>query len=79
MSGGGTATPASAANTPHMIRIKIDGLRIRNGPDTNYASKGYIKPGTYTIIEESIEQGATLWGRLKSGAEWIALSYTEKI
>ena len=52
---------------------------IRSGPGTNYSSKGFIKPGAYTIIQESTGQGATLWGKLKSGAGWIALGYTEKV
>ena len=83
---GGTApaaptTPpaAPATGTPYMVRVKISDLHIRSGPGTNYASKGFIRPGAYTIIEESTGQGAALWGKLKSGAGWIALGYTEKI
>ena len=76
-----TTTPpaAPAIGTPYMGRVKISDLHIRSGPGTNYTSKGFIKPGAYTIVEESTGQGAALWGKLKSGAGWIALGYTEKI
>ena len=85
---GGTApapaTPAPApekpaTGVPYLVRVKISDLRIRSGPGTNYASKGFISPGAYTIVEESTGQGAALWGKLKSGKGWIALGYTEKI
>lgn len=78
------ATPAPApekpaTGVPYLVRVKISDLRIRSGPGTNYASKGFISPGAYTIVEESTGQGAALWGKLKSGKGWIALGYTEKI
>lgn len=81
---GGTSTPAPApaaptASTNYRVRVKIADLHIRSGPGTNYASKGFIAPGVYTIIGESTGQGAALWGKLKSGAGWIALGYAEKI
>lgn len=85
---GGTApapaTPAPApekpaTGVPYLVRVKITDLHIRSGPGTNYASKGFIAPGAYTIVEESAGQGAALWGKLKSGKGWIALGYTEKV
>lgn len=71
------AAPATATN--YLVRVKIRDLRIRSGPGTNYPSKGFIAPGAYTIVEESTGQGAALWGKLKSGQDWIALGYTEKV
>ena len=56
------------------VRVTEKDLNIRTGPGTSYKSKGYIKPGVYTIVET---QGS--WGRLKSGAGWIHLSYAKKI
>ena len=78
------ATPAPApekpaTGVPYLVRVKITDLHIRSGPGTNYASKGFIAPGAYTIVEESTGQGAALWGKLKSGKGWIALGYTEKV
>ena len=56
------------------------GANIRKGAGTNYAVCGSIpKGGAYTIVEEKSGAGAAKWGKLKSGAGWIALDYTEKI
>lgn len=70
--------PATKA-VNYLVRVKIPNLRIRSGPGTNYASKGCIKPGAYTIITESNGKGATKWGKLKSGAGWISLDYAQKL
>lgn len=61
-----------------LVRIKVNSLYIRKGPGTNYANAGFIKPGAYTIVETK-EAGGHIWGRLKSGAGWIALEYAERI
>lgn len=83
---GSTVTPepetppkTTGTFTPYLVRVKITDLYIRSGPGTNYPSKGFIAPGAYTIVQESTGQGAALWGKLKSGAGWIALGYTEKV
>lgn len=85
MAGTVTAAPAPAPAKPatgfkpYTVRISIDDLRIRSGAGTNYASKGYIKPGVYTIVEEADGKGATKWGKLKSGAGWVSLDYCKKV
>lgn len=63
---------------PYLVRVTISDLYIRKGPGTNYGKNGFIMPGVYTIVEESTGTGATKWGKLKSGAGWIALDYTER-
>lgn len=73
--GGGT----EAATVPYMVRVSISNLYIRKGPGTSYGNNGFIKPGVYTIVEESTGTGATKWGKLKSGAGWIALDYTKRL
>ena len=35
--------------------------------------------GVYTIVAEASGTGAKKWGKLKSGAGWISLDYTEKV
>lgn len=65
--------------TPYLVRVKITDLYIRSGPGTGNPNRGFIAPGVYTIVEESTGTGAKLWGKLKSGAGWIALDYTEKM
>lgn len=60
------------------VRVKRTDLHMRKGPGTNYENAGYIKPGIYTIVK-TVEAGGYLWGKLKSGAGYIALDYTEKV
>ena len=66
------------AQAGYLVRVKVKDLRIRKGPGTGYASVECIAPGKYTIIETKASGGYT-WGRLKSGAGWIALEYTERV
>lgn len=67
------------AFTPYTVRVKVTDLNIRLGAGTNYPTKGYITPSVYTIVAESDGQGAKKWGKLKSGAGWIALDFVEKV
>ena len=76
-SSGCVVTPP-ATTTPYLVRVTISDLYIRKGPGTNYGNNGFIMPGVYTIVEESTGTGATKWGKLKSGAGWIAIDYTER-
>lgn len=65
---------------PYQVKVTTDALNIRKGAGTNYDKTGVIRDrGVYTIVEESSGAGATVWGKLKSGAGWIALYYTERI
>lgn len=64
---------------PYKVRVSISDLNIRKGPGTNYARTQYIQVGTYTIVEEADGQGASKWGRLKSGAGWISLDYCKRV
>lgn len=67
------------AGVPYKVKVDIPDLRIRKGPGTNYDFAGYTGKGVFTITEEAAGQGATKWGRLKSGAGWISLDYATKI
>ena len=65
----------TSADIVFKVKVKVDSLRIRKGPGTNFAQTGSIKDkGVYTIIKT---QGA--WGYLKSGIGWICLDYTKKL
>lgn len=69
------AVKPTASNTEYRVRVTIKDLNIRTEPRVrNGNSKGYIKPGVYTIVQES-----NGWGKLKSGVGWIKLSYTTKL
>lgn len=71
-SGGGADKPVSTSGS--LVKVAIKDLYIRTGPGKNYANKGFIKPGVYTIVET---QGR--WGKLKSGAGWICLDYAVRL
>ena len=69
----------STAFKPYTVRVTATDLYIRKGAGTNYSANGFIKPGVYTIVAESSGQGASKWGKLKSGAGWISLDYAKKL
>ena len=68
-----------SADVKYLVKITATDLNIRSGPGTGYARKGFIKPGVYTIVEESTGAGASKWGKLKSGAGWVSLDYCTKM
>ena len=64
-------TPASG----YLVRITADVLNVRMGAGTGYKIATTVKKGeVYTIVDEY--KG---WGKLKSGAGWISLAYTERV
>lgn len=68
----------SGSDTSFKVRVTISDLRIRKGAGTSYAMNGYIDPGVYTIVETKVSEDYT-WGKLKSGAGWIALEYAQRL
>lgn len=68
---------------PKTFRVKVTAscLNIRAGAGINHAKIGEIRGGgIYTITETRSGQGSKKgWGKLKSGAGWISLDYTERI
>ena len=82
---GTTAKPVSNGmsnvDCPFKVKVTAKDLRIRkgNGTDTDWTGK-YVPPGVYTIVEVKSGKGSDVgWGRLKSGAGWIALSFCRKV
>ena len=69
------------ADCPFLVKVTVKDLRIRKGNGTNTAWTGkYVPPGVYTIVEVKDGIGSDAgWGRLKSGAGWIALSFCARI
>ena len=62
-------------STSYLVRVNTNLLNVRSGPSKDYVITTKIKRNEiYTIVQE--EGG---WGKLKSGAGWIDLSYTEKV
>jgi hypothetical protein len=70
--------PEILKNVPYLVKVEVSDLNIRKGPGTTYERTGkYTGAGTFTIVEEVNGPGASKWGRLKSGAGWIALDYAK--
>lgn len=79
-SSSGSSGTSSAFKSYIVTITPSDGVNIRKGAGTDYAIVGAIaQGGAYTIVAEKTGKGAKKWGKLKSGAGWIALDYTEKI
>ena len=69
----------SYALAPYTVKVTASALNIREGAGTDYPIVSCIwDKGIYTVVEEKAGTGASKWGRLKSGAGWIALDYTVK-
>lgn len=75
-SSSGESTAATSGS--FQVQVGISDLYIRKGPGTNYGNNGFCPKGVYTIVETKSAGGYT-WGRLKSGAGWIALEYVKKV
>lgn len=60
------------------VQVAITDLYLQKQPSVKGGNKGFIKPGVYTITETRDADGYT-WGRLKSGAGWIALKYAKRL
>ena len=71
---GGSGTTITQSKS-YLVKITANALNVRGGAGTSYKVNTTVKKGQiYTIVEE--KDG---WGKLKSGAGWIKLSYTKKI
>jgi hypothetical protein len=68
------ATTTTTTGSSYLVTVTAGVLNVRKGPGTGYAVATQVKKGeVYTIVET---QGD--WGKLKSGAGWICLTYTKK-
>ena len=72
---------ATNSTSSFKVQISISDLNIRKGPGTNYATTGkFTGKGVFTIVETKQGTGSAKgWGKLKSGAGWIALDYAIEI
>ena len=76
-----TVSTAPADSCPFLACVSINDQNIRKRAGTNYARTGkYTGKGVFTIVEVKSGTGSAKgWGRLKSGAGWIALDYAARI
>lgn len=70
-----TQPAEQTASGNYKVRITASALNVRAGAGTSYKVTTTVKKGgVYTITAE--QNG---WGKLKSGAGWISLKYTERV
>ena len=70
-----SVSSTSASNTSYKVKITANVLNVRAGAGATYKINTTVKKNqVFTIIET--KNG---WGKLKSGAGWIDLSYTIKL
>ena len=68
-------TTGTSKTVNYRVRITADSLNVRKEPNATAKVSTTVKKGNvFTIVEE--KNG---WGKLKSGAGWINLSYTTKL
>ena len=69
-------TTSSSSSFGYQVKIvNCSVLNVRSGAGTSYPVVTTVKANeVYTIVDES-----NGFGKLKSGAGWISLSYTKKI
>lgn len=66
---------AMSKNASYMVKITVDTLNVRKGASVSHPIVTTVRKGEiYTIVGES-----NGWGKLKSGAGWINLKYTQKL
>lgn len=66
---------SASSTSSYKVKITASVLNVRAGAGTSYKVATTVKKGdVYTIVAES-----NGWGKLKSGAGWIYLKYTEKV
>lgn len=73
-----SAAPAQKAPGHFRVQVAITDLYLQKQAGLNGRNAGFIKPGVYTITETKDADGH-IWGRLKSGAGWIALKYAKRL
>ena len=70
-----TSSTSTKAGFPYKVKITAQSLNVRKSPDENSAITAQVRRGyIFTIVDE--KEG---FGKLKSGAGWINLQYTEKV
>lgn len=66
---------STAVASGYLVKVTADVLNVRKGAGVGFKVTTTVgKNEVYTIVQE--QNG---WGKLKSGAGWIKLSYTKKV
>lgn len=80
-SGGMVSGGMTNADCLLMVKVTATDLNICRGAGTNTAKTGkYTSAGVFTIVEVRSGKGSDKgWGKLKSGAGWIALDHCQRV
>ena len=71
-------TEESAEDGSYLVQIPFADQSIFDAPGyDNYFVQTCEVAGTYTIVEEHLDDEGNLWGKLKSGAGWVDLTEVE--
>ena len=70
-----TTASATVSTSSYLVKVTAHSLNVRKGPGASYDISATVKKGDVFTITET-KNG---WGKLKSGAGWISLGYTEKL
>ena len=62
----------------YRVQISVPALYVRKGPGKNFETIATISDQEfkYLIVDESAGEGASMWGKLKTGG-WISLDYVK--
>ena len=70
-----TTASSEVSSSSYLVKITANNLNVRKGPGVSYGVSRTVRKGqVYTIVET--KNG---WGKLKSGAGWISLGYTQRL
>lgn len=75
----GTAPAQPTTSGTYKVKVTANALHVRKGAGVNYGIATTVRKGDVFTITQTVNSGGYTWGKLKSGAGWIALNYTTKI
>lgn len=79
--GGQQSAPANGSTTDisMTVRVKmtVDALRIRSGPDTSYPEVGRFTGGEILTVTQLQYSDGVQWGRISQG--WICMNYVDTV
>ena len=70
-----TTASATVSTSQYLVKVTANNLNVRKGPGASYDISATVKKGDVFTITET-KNG---WGKLKSGAGWISLGYTQRL
>lgn len=78
-SSGTSSSSGTTSSGAFLVRVTVDELNVRAGAGVTYKINQVVKKGEVFTIIETFNNNGTVWGKLKSGAGWISLKYTERV